>query len=126
MVEELTARGQEHGATVTRESWTPTTRFDRGLSERLRRVLDRDEEVSAPVLGTGAGHDAGILATAGVQSAMLFVRNPTGVSHSPEEHAERDDCHAGVEALAACVADLVGPAGATSRVTSDDAPREQA
>ncbi|RIK17576.1 MAG: allantoate amidohydrolase [Acidobacteria bacterium] len=126
MVEELTARGQEHGATVTRESWTPTTRFDRGLSERLRRVLDSDEEVSAPVLGTGAGHDAGILATAGVPSAMLFVRNPTGVSHSPEEHAERDDCHAGVEALAACVADLVGPAGATSQVTSDDAPREQA
>ncbi|AXH98044.1 allantoate amidohydrolase [Ornithinimicrobium avium] len=107
MVEELTARGQEHGATVTRESWTPTTRFDPGLSERLRRVLEREDEVSVPVLGTGAGHDAGILATAGVPSAMLFVRNPTGVSHSPAEHAEREDCHAGVEALAACVADLV-------------------
>ncbi|GAA5164234.1 allantoate amidohydrolase [Ornithinimicrobium tianjinense] len=106
MVDELTARGQEMGATVTRESWTPTTRFDAGLSERLRRVLDSAAGVSAPVLGTGAGHDAGILATAGVPSAMLFVRNPTGVSHSPEEHAEADDCHAGVEALAACVRDL--------------------
>ena len=31
---------------------------------------------------------------------MLFVRNPTGVSHSPEEHAETADCLAGVEALA--------------------------
>jgi len=39
---------------------------------------------------------------------MLFVRNPTGVSHSPEEHAERDDCHAGVAALTAVVADLTG------------------
>ena len=109
MVEELTARGQEHGATITRESWTPTTRFDAGLSDRLRRVLQTDDELSVPVLGTGAGHDAGILATAGVPSAMLFVRNPTGVSHSPEEFAERDDCHAGVEALAACIADLVHP-----------------
>ncbi len=61
------------------------------------------------MLGTGAGHDAGILASAGVPSAMLFVRNPTGVSHSPEEHAERDDCHAGVAALTACVTDLVTP-----------------
>jgi N-carbamoyl-L-amino-acid hydrolase len=39
---------------------------------------------------------------------MLFVRNPTGVSHSPAEHAERDDCLAGVAALAHVVADLAG------------------
>jgi len=32
---------------------------------------------------------------------MLFVRNPTGISHSPAEHAETGDCLAGVEALAA-------------------------
>jgi N-carbamoyl-L-amino-acid hydrolase len=31
---------------------------------------------------------------------MLFVRNPTGVSHSPDEHAEMADCLAGVDALA--------------------------
>ena len=71
-------------------------------------MLDRDAAISVPVLGTGAGHDAGILATAGVPSAMLFVRNPTGVSHSPAEHAERGDCHAGVQALADCLRDLVG------------------
>ena len=58
------------------------------------------------MLGTGAGHDAGILAAAGVPAAMLFVRNPTGVSHSPAEHAERADCLAGVDALAAVVEDL--------------------
>jgi N-carbamoyl-L-amino-acid hydrolase len=34
---------------------------------------------------------------------MLFVRNPTGVSHSPAEHAEPDDCAAGVAALARVV-----------------------
>jgi N-carbamoyl-L-amino-acid hydrolase len=37
---------------------------------------------------------------------MLFVRNPTGVSHSPEEHAEAADCLAGVEALADVLAEL--------------------
>ena len=57
-----------------------------------------------PLLGTGAGHDAGILAAAGIPTAMLFVRNPTGISHSPAEYAERDDCLAGVEALAAGLA----------------------
>jgi N-carbamoyl-L-amino-acid hydrolase len=40
---------------------------------------------------------------------MLFVRNPTGISHSPAEHAEDDDCAAGVEALAAVLADLTAP-----------------
>lgn len=54
---------------------------------------------SVPVLGTGAGHDAGILSAA-VPTAMLFVRNPTGVSHSPREFAAEDDCVAGVLALA--------------------------
>jgi N-carbamoyl-L-amino-acid hydrolase len=37
---------------------------------------------------------------------MLFVRNPTGVSHSPAEHADQADCHAGVAALSAVLADL--------------------
>jgi N-carbamoyl-L-amino-acid hydrolase len=60
----------------------------------------------APVLDTGAGHDAGILAAAGVPAAMLFVRNPTGISHSPAEHAEVDDCLAGVDALARVVREL--------------------
>ena len=60
------------------------------------------------MLATGAGHDAGILAAAGVPTAMLFVRNPTGVSHAPAEHAERADCLAGVAALADVAADLAG------------------
>ena len=43
---------------------------------------------------------------AGIPTAMLFVRNPTGVSHSPAEHAEMDDCLAGVDALATVLKDL--------------------
>jgi N-carbamoyl-L-amino-acid hydrolase len=36
------------------------------------------------------------------------VRNPTGISHSPEEHAELVDCHEGVHALFLAVAELAG------------------
>jgi N-carbamoyl-L-amino-acid hydrolase len=37
---------------------------------------------------------------------MLFVRNPTGISHSPEEFAELGDCAAGVRALADVLREL--------------------
>jgi predicted signal transduction protein with EAL and GGDEF domain len=66
----------------------------------------------APVLATGAGHDAGVFAGAGISAGMLFVRNPTGVSHSPAEHAEEADCEAGAVALAAVLADLAGSGAA--------------
>lgn len=107
VVAELRNRAQEFDATVTEESWTPATPFDDTLSARLGRSVERWSGAEAPVLGTGAGHDAGILATAGIPSAMLFVRNPTGISHSPEEFAEEADCLLGVQALTACVTDLV-------------------
>lgn len=87
------------------ESWTPPTTFDPTLAARLAAVVSPTGDV-APSLGTGAGHDAGILSTAGIPSAMLFVRNPTGVSHAPTEFAERDDCLAGVRALAATLTEL--------------------
>jgi N-carbamoyl-L-amino-acid hydrolase len=89
------------GTPAYEESWTPVVEFEVGLRDRLAALLG-----DAPVLATGAGHDAGILATAGVPAAMLFVRNPTGVSHSPAEHASRDDCLAGVAALASVLEEL--------------------
>jgi len=97
LVAELSA-----GRDVSEESWTPATPFDTGLSDRCAAVLG-----DAPRLASGAGHDAGVLAQAGIPAAMLFVRNPTGVSHSPAEFAERDDCLRGVDALTAVVTDLV-------------------
>ena len=91
------------GAVVTEESWTPQTSFDEALVSRLARLLD-----GAPVMTTGAGHDAGILANAGVPAVMIFVRNPTGASHTPAESAEAEDCLAGIDALARLLADLAG------------------
>jgi beta-ureidopropionase / N-carbamoyl-L-amino-acid hydrolase len=86
---------------VTAESVTPTVDFDVPLSVRLAAMLG-----NAPVIPTGAGHDAGVLQLAGIPAAMLFVRNPTGISHSPEEFAELGDCLAGVEALAVVLSEL--------------------
>jgi len=91
------------GTVPAEESWTSSTDFDAGLRDRLAAVLGDGAGSPAPVLPTGAGHDAGILSAAGVETAMLFVRNPTGVSHSPAEHAEPADCLAGVDALARAI-----------------------
>ncbi|WP_395572981.1 allantoate amidohydrolase [Streptomyces sp. BK79] len=87
------------GLDVVRESFTPVVEFDHTLRDELARILGTETELKVPVLGTGAGHDAGIL-SGSVPTAMLFVRNPTGVSHSPAEYAAEDDCVAGVTALA--------------------------
>ncbi len=84
---------------VVRESFTPVVDFDHALRDELGRILGTETELRVPVLGTGAGHDAGILSDR-IPTAMLFVRNPTGVSHSPAEYAAEDDCVAGVTALA--------------------------
>ncbi|MER6321636.1 allantoate amidohydrolase [Streptomyces coelicoflavus] len=84
---------------VVRESFTPVVDFDHALRDELGRILGKETELRVPVLGTGAGHDAGILSDR-IPTAMLFVRNPTGVSHSPAEYAAEDDCVAGVNALA--------------------------
>jgi N-carbamoyl-L-amino-acid hydrolase len=40
--------------------------------------------ISAKLLASGAGHDAGDFATLGIPSAMIFVRNQNG-SHNPHE-----------------------------------------
>ena len=105
VVADVTEVVEEFGGLVVEDSWTGTTPFDPGLARRLATRLG-----GIPVIGTGAGHDAGILANAGVPTAMLFVRNPTGISHSPEEFATSEDCLAGVEALTTVLIDLAGGA----------------
>ena len=98
--------GSSHGVTATStcESLTPAVEFDLDLRDRVLAALAR-QEIEAPVLATGAGHDAGVLAAA-VPAAMLFVRNRTGVSHSPAERAEPEDCETGIIALAAVLEEL--------------------
>ena len=87
------------GVAAALESWTDVTRFDAALTADVAAAIGGE----VPSLPSGAGHDAGVLSLAGIPTAMLFVRNPTGVSHSPEERAEEADAVAGVAALTAVV-----------------------
>lgn len=91
-------------ASLSAESLSPTVHFDGGLRDRLRELLP-----DTPVLDTGAGHDAGVLASQ-LPTAMIFVRNPTGISHSPDELVEDRDAEAGALALADSLAGLLGEA----------------
>ncbi|SDO26144.1 N-carbamoyl-L-amino-acid hydrolase [Nakamurella panacisegetis] len=105
LVDEIVAAVREEaeleGCTlvVHRESLSDQVMFDPALTMDLASAL------KVPVIPTGAGHDAGILADR-VPSTMLFVRNPTGISHAPGEHAETADCLAGIEALADALTEL--------------------
>lgn len=110
MVDEITAdaaqfaRLDRTAIEVEVESVSPAVVFPEGPRERIVRALSALGTI--PVLPTQAGHDAGVLA-AKVPTAMLFVRNPSGVSHSPDEYAEIADCRLGAEALADVMADWV-------------------
>lgn len=114
LVDGITAQAAERAGRdgtsvqVTAESVTSTVHLDAVLQGRLVDLLG-EGDTAVPLLPTAAGHDAGVLSAAGVPTAMLFVRNPTGVSHSPHEHAELADCLAGVDALVRVLSALTEP-----------------
>jgi acetylornithine deacetylase/succinyl-diaminopimelate desuccinylase-like protein len=83
----------------------------------LRRALAAR---GLPVLAlpSGAGHDAGILSSAGVDSAMLFVRSLNGgVSHSPDELSSDEDVALAVAVLTDAFA-LLAAGGASLAPTT--------
>ena len=105
----------DHGVdlTIAAESFTPLVEFSHELRDHLAEIVaNRRPETAGPVpiLPTGAGHDAGVM-SGHVPTAMLYVRNPTGVSHSPDEWARPEDCRAGMLALADVLQDLLSRPG---------------
>lgn len=101
-------RADAHGcqAALDCDSRGAAVAFDGEIRGRLRRRLEQ-RYPGIPEIASAAGHDAAVLADH-VPAAMLFVRNPTGVSHSPAEHAETADCLAGVVALTDVLEELLG------------------
>jgi beta-ureidopropionase / N-carbamoyl-L-amino-acid hydrolase len=97
-------RGRFPDATITQESRTTGARFDAGLRAALHASAEA-AGVPAGDLPSYAGHDAGILA-GHVPAGMLFVRNPTGASHTPAESASDDDCVAAAQVLAGALSQL--------------------
>jgi hydantoinase/carbamoylase family amidase len=84
------------------------------MSDTVRVALEAAmEERGLPVveLASGAGHDAGILAAAGVSAGMLFVRSLNGgISHSPDELSSEDDVALATDVLAGALRRLAGDA----------------
>jgi N-carbamoyl-L-amino-acid hydrolase len=97
---EESARVTGVAARVVEESFTPGVAFNEELIAVAGEACGE-----LPRLATGAGHDAGILAGS-IPTAMLFIRNPSGVSHAPSEGASTEDCVAGVLGLTAMLARL--------------------
>ena len=93
--------------TLTEESFSSTVHFDAPLQRQLQNSLRRSTtDHPVPALPTGAGHDAGVLA-AYVPSGMVYIRNPSGISHSPDEYVEDTDADLAAAALADVLEDLL-------------------
>jgi len=77
--------------------------------EALRTVAP-----AAPVLPSGAGHDAQVLAAAGVPTGMLFVRSLNGgASHTPVEATHPDDIDLSIQVVRGAIMHLASELLAT-------------
>ena len=89
------------GAAVERLRRTEPVPMAAAVRSALSEAL-AERGLDAPELHSGAGHDAGVIGTAGVASGMLFVRSLAGgVSHSPDEESSPEDVALAVDVLAA-------------------------
>jgi N-carbamoyl-L-amino-acid hydrolase len=93
---------------VAEVTWRePAVAMDAGVTGLLARAS------GGPGVTSWAGHDAEVLALAGVPTGMLFVRaGAAGVSHSPRESASEADIGAGIDALAESLTGLADSAPA--------------
>lgn len=78
-------------------------RFDADLRRRLAAAARRELGSEVPEHVCFAGHDAGVLSER-LPAAMVLVRNPTGVSHAPQEDVALEDAAAAARVVAAAIA----------------------
>jgi allantoate deiminase len=84
----------------------PPTALDAAMRDLFERAA-ASVGVEAPVLTSGAGHDAQNPQLAGVPTGMLFIRS-TGGSHTPRESAATVDAALASDALAFALRRLAG------------------
>jgi allantoate deiminase len=107
-----TAAARNGCAARSERSWLqPPTAMDETTRWTLREAV---QSLGLPVveLASGAGHDAAVLAAAGVPTGVLFVRSLAGgVSHSPDEQTESADIELAIAALSAALGRLASSHG---------------
>ncbi|HET7172574.1 MAG TPA: hydantoinase/carbamoylase family amidase [Gaiellales bacterium] len=81
------------------------------LSPRIRAAVGsaaRTARIPILEMASGGGHDAGVLAGAGVDAGMLFVRSLNGgVSHRPDELSDEADIAAAIAVLTGTLRSLL-------------------
>jgi acetylornithine deacetylase/succinyl-diaminopimelate desuccinylase-like protein len=80
------------------------TPLDAGIRALLQRAT-KEVGIDAPLLVSGAGHDAQNPSLSGVPTGMLFIRS-TGGSHTPTELADAADAAVATRALERVIHEL--------------------
>jgi beta-ureidopropionase / N-carbamoyl-L-amino-acid hydrolase len=78
--------------------------MDRDLLTRFTSAAI-DLKIPHIQMASGAGHDAAVYASAGVPTAMIFVRNQNG-SHNPDESMQFEDFELAVRVIARAVSGM--------------------
>jgi N-carbamoyl-L-amino-acid hydrolase len=89
------------GLDLRTAAWSEGAAFPDKVVEALAYAL----RPGAARLVCYAGHDAGVIA-AERPAGMVLVRNPTGVSHAPDEEVSLEDAAVGATALLAATEEL--------------------
>lgn len=95
---EAHAIGAKRGLAVKAEQYHehPAVRLDAGLVALLEQAAGLSGQTTIRMT-SGAGHDAMVIAPH-VPSAMVFLRNPGGISHHPDESVAEEDVAAAIRA----------------------------
>jgi N-carbamoyl-L-amino-acid hydrolase len=100
----LAQHAQEAGAEFRRVNHKSPTLSDPRLIDALTAACD-ELKLAYQRMSSGAGHDAMCMAAIAPQ-AMLFVPSRGGISHSPDEFTEPEQCVAGARVLLAALLKL--------------------
>jgi N-carbamoyl-L-amino-acid hydrolase len=106
LLSEMRAIGERRGVTFTHDPMTGDMPID--MDRSFQDAFERGcQALSIPAMpiASGAGHDAGDFAAAGIPTSMVFVRNEHG-SHNSAEHMEFDDFEKGVRLVTWFVAEM--------------------
>lgn len=114
----FTEIGARRGVTITPTEMhnAPAVFCAPHLIDAVRAGIHATGETAPLELFSRAGHDAMSLGLV-TDVAMLFLRNPGGISHHPDESVSREDIAAGLDALAAAVEDLADRMRSRNRQT---------
>jgi N-carbamoyl-L-amino-acid hydrolase len=108
VIDEMAARiraradaiARETGVTIAMERYS--TDEPAPTDPALRDLIEAEARAAGYTtmrLPSGAGHDAQSLGRAGIPIGMIFVPSKGGISHSPQESSDGDDCARGAEVL---------------------------